>query len=404
MTVKSHVLKVFLDRRGNLEIEGLLQGTSEADRIAEAVEYEPFHPLDFLCSSIRAEGLDEAARDRVRAWAAREGHELEESEDLGPMQELDPEGRKPHRTTIDAVHEHSLEPSLREKVLVPVILLGVALVLVFVGLVVFDHVNAKYTRVATMKDVVLYAAQDHPVPTGLAAFFDPDDAGYVKTDVRSWSHWFGKAAVTGDAFVLAPDLPITIEELVKGKEGTSARVTFLFDLRQSQPPRYHVTGVERGGMATDHTGFDLEIYPLRTADMPASDAYAGDGRIEFDQEATFADLDRVASNGYVEVTGDGLQLRARRYRVALSGLENESLRRLLETAALTAEESSNYEAAMQPRPRIMLPGSKRVTVYGTLVERYPWGTAADPGPRRDGVIGRLRVDGVAFGTLYVPAS
>ena len=107
MTVHTHTLQVFLDRKGNLEIEGLLHGTSESDTLADTLGIEHFESLGFLCSSVRAEGLDQATMDRVRAWVQESGHDFEEKDDLGPVRIPDAEDR-PDRTgdvAADASHE-----------------------------------------------------------------------------------------------------------------------------------------------------------------------------------------------------------------------------------------------------------------------------------------------------------
>jgi hypothetical protein len=401
MVKATHQHKVFLDARGALEIEGLTQGSTEAHRLQEALGIGELKPLDFLCSAVRADGLDDGARNRVRSYAREQGWVVEEREDLG-----DPPKPKiesgPHESTVDVIHMHTLQPTRREKLVIPLMVLAVAVVLAGVGMVVYDHMNHQYTPVRGPAGA-LAAARNLPGPTtGLAGFFNPDDKGYVSVRIRSWQAWAGTAAITDGHLLYFEALPVSVEDLVKGTRG-SASIVLQMDLRAEEPPRFHVDTIVRAGMATEYGNMRVEIYPMEAGTAPdaggqADSPYRSDNRLSSEDRFPLGGTSHLVAVGYLERADDGFLLQARGYNLALGGSGDTAFARILDGLTMTEEEAGGLAEAFRPKSKLSLPSGKLVAVYAEIETAYP----PDHPARAEGTIGIAAIRGVRLARAYIP--
>jgi len=294
-------------------------------------------------------------------------------------------------STVAVLHRHSLEPSRREKVVIPIVLLALGALLVWGGVIVWDHVHRDYTKIASINALEAAAARPLQEPQGLAALLNPGDARYLAFDVRGWQFWAGKGAITDGHLVLIPALKEeSIESLVKGERGASV-LTLRIDLSRSQPPRYHLDDILRGGVTSGETDLEAEIYPLTVTTKPAVSTSGeggtyrqGDG-ISYDRTGSFGP-GAFTVQGRLQQGPDGFWIQNARYNVPLTGEPAPGVKALLGVLANTTL-------------------SERLTYYLTLEDVYPWTEAGKPGRRQaTHELGPATLNGIALGKIYVKNS
>jgi len=291
-------------------------------------------------------------------------------------------------STVAVLHQHSLAPSTREKIVIPIVLLALAGVLAGVGSVVWDHLNRNYTPVATPGDLFGRARALGPEPGGFAGLLRPDDSRYVSLEIRGWQAWVGPGAVAQDHYLEVPGLGAgSLETLVKGDRGAAA-LRFEIDLRRTEGDRFFVDRIVRAGMATEEGGRSLRIVPLQVGPLPPAQAGGGEGvyalstGILAPEKRTFEGTTRFTARGTLGPGDSGLILEAKTFKVALADPADPGVAALL--GALTGPAAS-----------------KNIILYLTLEEIFPWQDGKAPGRRqRTGQIGKARVDGIAVGRIY----
>jgi hypothetical protein len=294
-----------------------------------------------------------------------------------------------HVSTVDIVHRHSLEPTTKEKILIPVVLLLIGAVLVGVGIVVWDHMNRDYAPLRSPGDLVGAAQRPLPEPTGLAALLNPDDSRFRSLEVRKWDGWIGAAAVTQNHLLRLDGMKAeSIESLVKGDRGAAA-LRFKIDLGRSQGSRFHVDEIVRGGMASGEAGVTLEVHPLTVANRPAvstsgqEGSYVQSDNVAYDRDATFQSMKRFVAMGRLQKGEGGYWLQGKRFNVVLAGDLDPEFAAFLDDLANTAI-------------------SERGQFFLDLQDVFPWTEKGKPGRRQTAhEIGSARIDGVLLGTLYI---
>lgn len=302
----------------------------------------------------------------------------------GPPTTPDPESM----STIAVLHKHSLGPSRREKVIIPIVLLALGALLVWGGIIVWDHVHRDYSKIASIADLEAAASRPLQEPGGLAALLNPGDARYLAFDVRSWQFWAGKGAITDEHLVILPGLKgESIESLVKGERGASV-VTFRLDLARSDPPRYHVDDLYRGGVASGEADLEADIYPLNVTTKPAISTAGADGTyrqgdgITYDRTNSFR-VGPFTAEGRLQQGPEGFWIQNSRYSVPVTGKLSPGMQALLGILANTTL-------------------SERLTYFMTLEQIYPWTEGKQPGRRQaTHQLGPASLDGVALGKIYV---
>jgi len=409
---RHHRLNLFLDREGTLLIEHLSRGHLEAVELEQDLRLPPLMPLSIMWSAVRVENLDEMARARVRAAAEERGWDLTEVDKLEPPPDPRPEPAAaeesgPGSSTVDALHSHTLAPSAREKVVVPLILLGALAVLAGIGYVVWDHTNHDYRRARSVSDLLVLATHPTASQGVMASLLEPDDSRFVSLDVTGWQAWVGDAAVTDNTLMRVPTLDMTMEGLVKGDRG-SARMVFQFDLSRTDGHTLIAERIVRGGITLPYRDTPVAFLPVPVGELPKvsstgdGESYAADGDIRHDQEATFQGKTRIAAGGFLEEGDGGVRLVNRNYRVALGPVAGPALAEVIQELKLTPEESRVMEAYIQGKGKFNLPSGKRIQAFITLERTFDWGKASAPGRRQSArEIGSARVDGIQVAQVYV---
>jgi hypothetical protein len=301
-----------------------------------------------------------------------------------------PSGKIPeYESTVSVLHQHSLSPPLREKILAPFLVLAVGALLVGVGWVVRDHMHQEYRRVGKVQDVLALAARPAPAPGGLAGLLNPSDEPYVSFQTRGWQFWEGKAGITEDHYLRFPELQAaSLEQLVKGERG-AASLLVRVDLGRSEGNRFQVTSIERGGMESAEPAQTVEIYPVHVgqapliASHPRDGAYVEGGNIAYDRTSTFSSLPRIVVAGRLERTGDGLRIVSDSYNVVLSSRMDPGLRAVLEDVARE-----------KPKARLKL--------FVDMEETFAWDEGGQPGRRQiEHEIGVARLAGVQLGKIFL---
>jgi hypothetical protein len=294
-----------------------------------------------------------------------------------------------HVSTVDIVHRHSMGPSVKEKILIPIVLLAIGGVLVGAAFVVWDHMNRDYAPVRSVAELMAAAQAPRSEPTGLAALLRPDDSRYRALEVRKWNGWVGQAAVT-ENYLLRLDgaKAESMESLVKGDRGAAA-LRFKIDLGLSQGNRLHVDEILRGGMASGESNLELEVHPLTVTNRPAvstsgeGDSYIQSDNVAYDRDDTFRSLKRFTAMGRLQQGEGGYWIQGKRFSVTLGGNLDPQFKAFLDNLANTSL-------------------SERVQYYLELEQVYPWTENGKPGRRQTTrQIGSATLDGVLLGSLYV---
>lgn len=294
-----------------------------------------------------------------------------------------------HVSTVDIVHRHSMEPSVKEKVLIPIVLLVIGAVLLGVGFVVWDHMNRDYAPVRSPGDLLTAARTLPPPPTGLAALLRPDDARYRSLELRKWDGWVGTAAISGGHLLRLHGMKAeSIQDLVRGDRGAAA-IRLKVDLGRSEGNRFHVDEVLRGGLPSNEADLTLEVHPLAVAQRPAvstsgeGDSYVQTDNVAYDRDATFRNLKRFVAMGRLQQGEGRFWIQNKRFSVALGADLDPDFTAYLEDLANTAV-------------------SERAQFFLELTEVFPWTEKGKPARRQTThEIGSAHVDGVLLGSLYV---
>jgi hypothetical protein len=206
----------------------------------------------------------------------------------------------------------------------------------------------------------------------------------VEVAVQGWQFWNGKNAVTQGHYLRLPDLRAgSVEALVKGDK-VAETVVFRFDLERSEPPRYFVEEILRGGVRTGESGLLAELHPVTTGTRPAvgGEGYRQSDGFVYDEDATFRGTARFAAQGRLQTGERGLWLQSRRFNVAIESGMAPGLAALLTDLANTTL-------------------SEQATYFLDLRETFPMREGTDPGRRAvSREIGLARLDGVALGKFY----
>jgi hypothetical protein len=294
-----------------------------------------------------------------------------------------------HVSTVDIVHRHSMEPTVKEKILIPIVLLVIGAVLLGAGFVVWDHMNRDYAPVRSPGDLLTAARALPPAPTGLAALLKPDDARYRSLEIRTWNGWVGTAAVSQNHLLRLDGMKAeSIESLVKGDRGAAA-IRLKVDLGRSEGNRIHVDEILRGGLASGEADLTLELRPLDVGGRPAvsmtgeGDSYVQSDNVAYERDATFRTLKRFAAMGRLQKGEGGFWIQGKRFNVALGGDLDPEFNAFLDDLANT-------------------PVSERAQFFLELTEVFPWTEKGEPARRQTThEIGSAHVDGVLLGSLYV---
>ncbi len=417
MTSRGHKIHVKVDRKGVVEIGGMTRGQTEAAEIAHELGLGPFEGANLMFTVIRSQALDPDTIAAVRAKAGELGYDVTDVQELTaarPMQAA--MGAAPaktddapeHSSTIAALHAHKMGPSRREKMVLPLVLLGVIAVLVAVGSVVRDHMNHSYTTVASLADVVETAKKPAAGGGGLAGLINPDDSQFVSLGVRSWPYWNGKAAILDDHYLRVPGiLEPSIEDLVKGDRGGASVLIFKFDARPRDDGHYRIDVIERGGIPTKNVKLDAEIFPLRTGPEPSIGAegdrltYADGAAFRHDRDQSFRGATRVALPAWVVAVDGGYRLWAEGCSMALAGDLDPGVKAVLEDLEVPQATLDRLTAGELPAGERIELNKKRLTWFLTIQETFPWREGSQPGRRQlTREIGAAHVDGVKVRKAY----
>jgi hypothetical protein len=292
-------------------------------------------------------------------------------------------------STIAVLHQHSLSPSLREKIVAPFIVLVVGAILLGAAWIVRDHVHQDYRKVGGVKDVLILASRTAPASGGIGALVNPSDDQYVSFATRGWQFWEGKSGMTEDHYLRLPDLQAaSLEQLVKGERG-AASLLFRIDLGKSEGSRFQVASIDRGGMESGEPPQVIEIYAMKlgqaplVASLPREGAYVDGKDIAFDRTKTFNSLQRVMVTGRLERSGEDLRIAGDTYKVVLSPEMDPGLRAILEDVLF-----------YKPQARIKM--------FVDVEEIYPWEVEGEPARRQtEKEIGRAHLQGVQLGKVFV---
>jgi len=292
-------------------------------------------------------------------------------------------------SVVSVIHQHSVTPPLREKILAPILILGVLAVLGGVAWVVRDHMHQEYRRVGGVKDVLVLAANTPPKPSGLGALVNPPDDQYVSFETRGWQFWEGKMGMTQDHYLRLPDMQSpTLEQLVKGDRG-AASLRFRIDLSRSEGNRFQVTSIERGGMMSPEPPQVIEIYPMNLgqapliASLPREGAYVEGKNIAYDRTQTFDSLPHIVVTGRLERSGDEIRVASDTYKVVLSPEMDPGLWAILQDV-------------------ITYKPQAKLKVFVDMEEIYPWAEGGEPARRQtEHEIGTARLQGVQLGKVFV---
>jgi hypothetical protein len=379
-------LRLLIDQAGSLEILGFWRGVLQARKIAEDLGIQDFYPLDPLNSAIRADGLTPEVLEEIAQRAEPMGIEVKRVEKLAPSKK--PVGGPPPEeegSTMQALHQHSLDVSRKEKILVPITLLIIGAILVAAGTVIRDHFHHAYKPVRSVGDVVRLSQDPSWDAGGVQAIINPSDDGYVAVEIRGWQYWGKRSAVTHDHYIRTPELQArTIEDLVKA-ERSAAALVLRIDLTRSEGNRFQVDEILRGGLRIEEPSQVIEIYPLTLAERPVigGDNYRNGAGISYDKTSSFRGVTRLASVGGFQIQDGKVRFVSDEFNVALSEDMDPGLVNLLEDIARE-----------QPQARL--------TVFMTLEETYPWTENGKPGRRQtEKEIGLARVDGLQLAKIFV---
>ncbi len=416
MTLHLETLKILVDRKGVVEIRGIAHGENEARRLAGELSLPHFHAVNFLNTAIRTDPLPPEVVQAIEARARSAGYHLEEVGDLEVIHAREaipvvPGGEDdPSLTsTVAALHQHQLTPTSRQKLLLPLAVVGVVAFLAAVGGVIRDHATRSYSRKPSLADVVALAARPPAAQNVIAGLVDPDDSRYAEISVVSWPYWSGKAAVIDGYYVRIPGLvEPSIEALVKGEKG-AAELVFQFDTSRRDGNRIHLDGIARGGILTRDVNLEAEIIPIATAGEapsirtdPGTAGYFDGTAIHYDRDATFSGVGKVAVKGFVLKTPEGWCVAGDNQRMALTGPFSPGLAAILEDLAVTESDLAGLASGKVSTDRRIELNARRATWYLNLAEVYPWTEGGRPGRRQlTREVGGATVDGVLLRRVYV---
>jgi hypothetical protein len=130
--------------------------------------------------------------------------------------------------------------------------------------------------------------------------------------------------------------------------------------------------------------------------------YAPDAAVVHDDPRSFEKLQTFVGVGFILATEDGFELATDKYRVALAPGLTDPIRAILTDRALSAEDRALFENREVPIKNKTSLYEKRLRLYLTLGEQFPWTLDGKPGRRQlTRQIGEARVDGVLLGKIYV---
>lgn len=292
-------------------------------------------------------------------------------------------------STIAVLHQHSLSPSLREKIIAPFIVLAVGAVLLGAAWVIRDYAHEDYRKVGGVKDVLVLAARTGPEAGGIGALLNPSDDQFVSFSTRGWQFWEGKSGMTEDHYLRFPDLQAgSLEQLVKGDRG-AASLLIRVDLGKSEGSRFRVSSIDRGGMESSEPPQMIEIHAMNLgqapliASTPRERAYVDGKDIVFDRTKSFNSLPRIMVTGRLERSGEHLRIAGEKYKVVLSPEMDPGLRAILEDVLF-----------YKPQARIKM--------FVDMEEIYPWEAEGKPARRQtEQEIGMARLQGAQLGKVFV---
>ncbi len=405
MVVKTHPVEVRIDSKGLVELAGMGRGETEARKLIQDLGIKGYHAVNFMHSVVRSDPMTAGEVAAVREKAAAAGLTVK---DVADMEALHAKAASPAAgggagpgagSTISALHEHSLTPSRKQKVVLPFVFLGVLAVLAAVVGVARDHMTRSYSQQASLAQVVARAGNPPPAAGGLAALVNPDDSRYVAVNVVSWPHWIGRNAIVENYYLRVPGLrQASIEDLVKGDRG-AAPLTLRFDLSRTEGTRYHLDSILRDVQESGNDDLDVDVIPLALgASPPMTQERDGSGYLDAsgfraDRGATWRGVERVALHAFVVRDGEGFRLRAENVAVAL------------DPASLAPGPRALLEDLVVPEDQVQALAEGKLKAQDRLDlnrQRMTWYLRLQPAASPTGlVIGKASVDGVELRKLYV---
>ena len=199
MTTRVAMLEIRVDAKGMVEISGLTHGEDEAKKLARDLGLGAYEPLNIMSTIIRSGPYGAEELTAIKNKAAERPMRVVE---VASLEELHPKhppvsagkgSALPPASTMAVLHEHSLGPTGKQKVYLPLVVLGILAVVVGIGAVVRDHVSKSYDRKASLGDVLAMAEQPAAGGNALVGLINPDDSRYASVEVTSWPFWLGRA-------------------------------------------------------------------------------------------------------------------------------------------------------------------------------------------------------------------
>jgi len=397
---------VTLDRKGSVEVHGLVHGDDDAPRVAEELGLDSYYQLGLMHTGLRADGLTPETIEEVRKRAGEHGYPVSDLEKLPEAEPVVGGEVEDEISTVEVLLTHSHQPSAKEKAIYPFLILGVVALLGGIGWVVWDHNSHVYRKVMEIHQLQAVRAAADLDRGGLGALLNPDDTRYAAVQVRGWDWWRGKTAIVHGTYVRMPDIAFaSIEDMVKAEKGAAA-LTFKVDTSVGEGNVFHVEKIDRAGMDSGMDPITLEIHPVTTGEAPPltvrkeGEGYFDGKNIRHDRTETFRGVNRLLVEGFVQKTENGYRIVTGEFGVALASPVAPGLARMLEDLVASDEEvKALAEGPALARKELM---KKRVAAFVALGGEFPWTEGGKPGRRQvTREIGEARLQGLQVGKVYV---